>query len=37
VSRDLREGIEAAREAIDSGKASEKLDALIEFSQGFAL
>jgi anthranilate phosphoribosyltransferase len=37
VGRDLREGIEAAREAIDSGKASEKLDALIEFSQGFAL
>jgi anthranilate phosphoribosyltransferase len=30
---DLREGIEQAREAIDSGAAAERLDELVEFSQ----
>ena len=29
---DLREGLELAREAIDSGIATERLDQLVEFS-----
>ncbi len=33
---DLSEGIKIAREIVDSGKANEKLDALIEFSQNIA-
>ena len=33
---DLRQGIELARESIDSGAALKKLEHLIEFSQGFA-
>jgi anthranilate phosphoribosyltransferase len=32
-AQDLREGIELAREAIDSGKATERLDALVAFSR----
>ena len=31
---DLREGLEVAREALDSGAAAERLDALIAFSRG---
>ena len=31
---DLREGLEAAREAIDSGLAAERLEALVAFSRG---
>jgi anthranilate phosphoribosyltransferase len=31
-AEDLKEGIELAREAIDSGKAAERLDALVAFS-----
>lgn len=34
---DLHQGIQVAREAIDSGAALHKLDRLIEFSQGFAV
>ena len=30
---DLREGLEVAREAIDSGAAAARLDELVEFSQ----
>jgi anthranilate phosphoribosyltransferase len=33
-AEDLREGLEAARTAVDSGAAAERLDALIEFSHG---
>ncbi len=33
LDNDLREGIERAKESIDSGKAKEKLDALIKFTQ----
>lgn len=36
VVANLNEGIELARESIGSGKALEKLDALIEMSEGFA-
>jgi anthranilate phosphoribosyltransferase len=36
VVGNLNEGIELARESIGSGKALEKLDALIDMSQGFA-
>jgi anthranilate phosphoribosyltransferase len=32
-AEDLREGIARAREAIDSGAAAARLDALVEFSQ----
>ena len=32
-ARDLREGFELAREAIDSGAATARLDELITFSQ----
>ena len=32
-AEDLREGLEVAREALDSGAAAERLDALIAFSQ----
>ncbi|HKG43783.1 MAG TPA: anthranilate phosphoribosyltransferase [Gaiellaceae bacterium] len=32
-AEDLRDGLELAREALDSGAAAERLDALIEFSQ----
>jgi anthranilate phosphoribosyltransferase len=31
---DLREGLEAAREALDSGAAAERLDQLVAFSNG---
>jgi anthranilate phosphoribosyltransferase len=31
---DLREGLEAARQAVDSGAAAERLDALVAFSHG---
>ncbi|HEX3806246.1 MAG TPA: anthranilate phosphoribosyltransferase [Gaiellaceae bacterium] len=31
---DLREGLEVAREALESGAAAERLDALVAFSQG---
>ena len=31
---DLGDGLELAREAIDSGAAAERLDALVEFSRG---
>jgi anthranilate phosphoribosyltransferase len=30
---DLREGLELAREAVDSGAAATRLEALVEFSQ----
>ena len=33
-AEDLREGLEVAREALDSGAAAERLDALIAFSRG---
>ncbi len=32
-ARDLREGLEVAREAIDSGAAAERLDELVAFTQ----
>jgi anthranilate phosphoribosyltransferase len=31
---DLREGLDAARQAVDSGAAAERLDALVAFSHG---
>jgi anthranilate phosphoribosyltransferase len=33
-ARDLREGLELAREAVDSGAAAERLEALAQFSRG---
>jgi anthranilate phosphoribosyltransferase len=33
-AEDLREGLETAREAVDSGAAAERLDALVTFSHG---
>ena len=33
-ARDLREGLELAREALDSGAAAERLEELVAFSQG---
>jgi anthranilate phosphoribosyltransferase len=35
-AHDLREGLELAREALDSGTAATRLDELIAFSQGVA-
>jgi anthranilate phosphoribosyltransferase len=32
-AEDLREGLEVAREALDSGAAAERLDALVAFSR----
>ena len=33
-AEDLREGLDAARQAVDSGAAAERLDALVAFSHG---
>jgi anthranilate phosphoribosyltransferase len=36
-AKDLREGLELAREAIDSGAAATRLDELARFSRGESL